>query len=168
MESLSMTKSIGKQQKTHAFHPPKFPVSYPHLNDIQDLSGNDGVSWAMSERKKISLGKVGKIMDPWSAFKKKWIIYVRIIYIYLQYIYVPRKWFPTSSWLMQRDSYDDGRFPRSPLKWVSGNPHVYRNEMCFVIDEALWYMMKSGDICSHVLMKTCDCHWWYHDFSPVT
>ena len=64
MELLSIEKSIGKQQKTQRVSPSKFPVSYPHLNDIQDLSGNDGVSWAMSERKKISLGKVGKIIDP--------------------------------------------------------------------------------------------------------
>lgn len=148
IEFLSMKKNIGKQQKKPRVSPPKVPVSYPHLNDIQDLSGTDGLSWAMAERiHKYLLGSWEKHGPPKVPEKK---------------VDIPRKLYPTSWWLMQRDSNDDGRFPRSPLKWVSGNPHVYRNEMCFVIDEALWYTMKSGDICWHVLMKIIEKKIWWH------
>ena len=80
MEFFKHEKSIGKQKNPRVSLTQSSLFLIPHLNDIQDLSGNDGVSWAMSERKKKSLGKLEKSWTPKVPEKKSGYIY---IYVYI-------------------------------------------------------------------------------------
>lgn len=79
MEFFKHEKSIGNNKKNPTrFTDSKFLFLIPHLNDIQDLSGHDGVQWAMSERDTyISLGKLGKASTP-EVPEKKVEIYIDI------------------------------------------------------------------------------------------